>query len=811
MNTRRHILGSTQGFTLVETVAAVALITVVAYMGSRTLLDSNHTILGLRRQKQAATLGEMVLQQYKAYASQSFQILDTVYSVTNQTPQQFFNKADNFGYDGFLITTRANYAQNRSTCAVSVALSWQEGGQAKSATYTKTFSQSNHSAGGGAVQVYLKMSCGTYTLPQDIINNCPGLPGLGLSAPPGTPGNPTVFGTTDSNGQALLKNVLLGNSVALQITAPITGPSYYAMNGGNYVSTLTKQIQVVQANLNLIVVTDFKPTGQIKGRVVNDDTINANPPINNLQVTLAGNAVMMNTMGTFVPCATSTSTCVALTSTTGYYEFDNVIPTADFNLIGTGRAGSNPDFEPTNPNFVQGYTNPNPEYVASSAWNGAPLSGPSGLTPIVSPLDLHVQAMGGATLTAIDALTNQPLPYVQFYVQYPPTPFPAYPAQWLPNITGPNGVISLYNVFANNNNVGLSGLVVEGRRAPQPGDHGLYGSTQYFSCSSNCLGGMVPYQFLLNHQYQLNGQFQDDSSPSLFATGQANIYGRGDPMIAPDGTFSVNQYSFPGGVNDPTQPFSDNIAVINPFWTQQTYSLRIHDQDGSDGWPAVHAANTFWAPINTPNQNMVYTSDANGDYTYSGSFQYWNSYPFNAQCENTTFTCSMCPFSNPASPCPVVTPIHINSQTITYNMGDTTGMHGWVHYGQQLNPQQAIPGTPPTFNVPNRLKDVMVQGTITGIGNQPLTGIQVLDVNNAVVAVTDSNGAYSGWAAVTGGDATQSGHVQIMIPAGQVVGGTSYSAGGSGPIQLTNPVDPLAPTTSNLQLQPQALSGGGGV
>jgi len=783
------------GFTLIEVLLAIVVIVGTAIVGSRTLLDSTKLMNRLHRQKQASNLSGMIFQQYQAYAAQNFQIL-SIYNSTSQSPKQFFNKADNFGFDGLSITTVATYAENRSTCTVTATVNWTEGGNLKSASYKKTLSPTNQMGVGGALQVWVMLPCSGYTADQDIIAHCTPLSGFSLSATAATPGGSPILGITGPDGSVLLKNVQLGGSVPLTVTAPNTNYSYYTLDQtGSYVATISTFATVIQANLNTKVITRFLPLGQVVGRLINDDTLNANPPVSGLQVSLGGNAVMMSS-GSFTPCGTSG--CIAITDANGRYEFDNVVPKG-LTVTGIGRQGSDPMVQTSSTGFVQGYTNPVPVTMNSSDWTTAPLSGPIGISPALQIQDIHVKALGTVILTAIDSLTNLPIPGATFYVGLPPTPFRGVLSYYLTWLTNAAGQVTLNNVFSNDSGALSNAIYIVGFRNPQSGDHGYYAS-QYGFCPGVCVGTSVTLPITFTHTYLLNGQYHDDNpNGALYAGGQASVSNYStyqSLMIAVDGTFSVDQFH---ASNDPTTPFNSVTYINGP--QSGNYILTVHNRDNSTGNPAPYAINVFNAA-----SNQMFMSDANGDYTYTGGFGYYNSIPATFQCENVNFTCSMCPYANPALPCPVVTAVHFDSTNNQLGINDTTLKNGWVHGNQMFAAQQNVPMD---VTVPNWLKSISVKGTIT-TGGAPLAGISVTDATGAVIGITDANGFYSGWANVTGGT-TPNKQCDIVVLAGQVINGITYQPTRSPIISLASPIDPTTPITQDLYLLPLGAGGGGGV
>ena len=126
------------GFTIVEAIVAVFLLALVGMAISRTLLTTTRVLGQSRAQQKASALGEMVLEQYSALASQDAATL-AAFNQTDTSPHEFFKTPDDLGYKGMRITTRAQSAANETGSEVTVKIAWGIEPSGGSLTLTKFF------------------------------------------------------------------------------------------------------------------------------------------------------------------------------------------------------------------------------------------------------------------------------------------------------------------------------------------------------------------------------------------------------------------------------------------------------------------------------------------------------------------------------------------------------------------------------------------------------------------------------------------------------------------------------------------------
>jgi Tfp pilus assembly protein PilV len=135
------------GFTAIETVISILILSIVGLMIGQTLLQTSHSAVRSSESKRAAALSEMVLEQYTAYAAQDYSNLAS-YDRRHISPKDFFSTKDNLGYDNLRITTQTLPKENGGSL-VTVMISWG-GAPTDTLSFTKTYASrvSSHSTNG---------------------------------------------------------------------------------------------------------------------------------------------------------------------------------------------------------------------------------------------------------------------------------------------------------------------------------------------------------------------------------------------------------------------------------------------------------------------------------------------------------------------------------------------------------------------------------------------------------------------------------------------------------------------------------------
>jgi prepilin-type N-terminal cleavage/methylation domain-containing protein len=370
-----------RGFTIIETMMAVMILSLACVTGSQLLLRTTQRVTQANMTKKAATLGEMVLEKYNSVATQNYTLLGNT-NVTKESAKDFFQTADNMGYDGLTITTLASYSTNKSSCTLTTKVEWTAGGQQKSLVFTKLFSETMPVAGGGALQIWAKIPCGSYTSTNDIIAYCPGLQGLSISGPASNPGG-VIQGVTDSQGGVVLQGLMLGDSIPITVgsvaptdyTVPLGAgfrQGYYAVNNGQYVYSMVYNNPISATSLKMLPITNFRAAGIISGTLTNQTS---GGPVSGLQVSLQSGA--RAAFGNNYLQAGTNFQPTTITDAGGHYAFSNVVTDSVVGLSVDGLAGSDPWIALSSPSYVQGYAGAAPYSVATSQW-------PSSIPPIVT-------------------------------------------------------------------------------------------------------------------------------------------------------------------------------------------------------------------------------------------------------------------------------------------------------------------------------------------------------------------------------------------------------------------------------------------
>jgi hypothetical protein len=761
----------------------------------------------------ATTLGDMVIQQYDIYATQNYALLNA-YNVTLQSPKVFFNKPDNFGFDGLDITTIANFGQNQSSCTITATIGWQEGGNRKTAQFVKVYTQtSSQSSFGGLVQVSVVPSCGGYTAISDIQANCPGAPNMTVSAinASGAP----VTATTGTDGSAILSGVMISSAVTIQVTAPT--PSGVGVSSGSpnfvqgygvwnpvtssYNLTASTTIAVVSSVVNKAVVVQFQAAGQVTGVLTNASDAGV---VSGMKVRVGGGALVGGaTNGGFQSCNYLWDNgCTVLTSSSpvpGQFTFYNVLPGA-LSLYADGSPGSNPNVQQTDPAFTWAYTDPQALPFPANSWSNAAV-------PVLTAPGLSVQRLGwlvvqtspltaGATVWT-NNLTNQ---------------FSWYGGgQTFSEITDASGAVYLYNcVFSNSPTQPYN---FSGSRGPQPPtDNGWYGQVNNWTCGGSCLGVANTVNLILTQGYTLTGQFLDSYMPTVstrtanmtFTVVNQSYEGTTSVLTTAGGVFTLYGLTPATFTNlPPGTPFTITGSLTsNTIPINVTLSGTVTDTNGVPaGSPAPHAA--FQVRSLNAGNNYTFTTvtaDANGNISWNGYVPYSTNVTFSVVCPGSSLNCTMSPGPG--------TPIDTALESVTWQNAST---YGW---NVSSGTAQVADGQTTTLSLTATLLSFPVQGTVTQAGTgQPIADLQVYDGNNSASwahTPTISNGTYSGYFIVAGRQGGSAGSVSVYIPS-QLDYQTTYQAASPQTLTVPNPPDPQAPITGiNFSMQVGSGSGSQG-
>jgi type II secretory pathway pseudopilin PulG len=458
---------SSRGFSLVESIVAVLLFVLIALLAARIVMNNTRAIVSTNQNRKAAQLARMVTEQFNNIAATDFYSMATQYHGQSFSPGSFFNTAnDDLGFSGFTILPMVS-PQNNGVANLTVKINWTQERGLKTATFTKSlYATTSKNIPSGVVDVWVIGNCASALTDPSL---CPGLSGFQVTAPNADPNYVNQFNKNESwattiNGHAILRNVKLssdnGNSpIPIQATksgssfntpAGSCGTGYYDTatgNVGKVIATVNKTVTL--AGPNIAIFKTFLPLGIVTGTLSNDDPSGTK---SNLGVLLKGKAIngavlQSNSKGWLVN-----------TDANGTYTFCNVLPSA-LTITAQGRPGSDPKILTTDPNFLQGYTNPNSYSVTLPAASKANDSAPTLNQPLI------VYPIGAVLVKTVQqANTGLTVPNVTVQIQVPPNAamptlqYSSYKAK-----TDVNGIVHLFNLVTSAAPVNVK---IDAARAP---------------------------------------------------------------------------------------------------------------------------------------------------------------------------------------------------------------------------------------------------------------------------------------------------------------------------------------------------------
>lgn len=332
-----------KGFVTLEVILGIVLLTIVAIAAGITVVKTNQAIAHNRTAKKAAMMGQMVLEQYKAYSASNFNVLDT-YNQADQPIEAFLDPSSSNGFQNpgrFRITTTASYNDNRSSCTVVSSITWQDGGGAHAMVFREVYVEKSPLNLGQKATVYVKLPCGSFTDDQDIINNCPGIPNVKIYAPSEANEMINAYGITDGNGEASLSHIKISSNTQTFVPFKAVAPAgsnfwirrnlstfatgYYKVN--TYVMEDSSSTYTGGTTVKLLF-KNFRMLGSVSG--------NISPPTYGAWIRLSSDARVVDN-GSLSACLSLTTDSVmennetlcrvqALDNGGGTYEFNNVWP-----------------------------------------------------------------------------------------------------------------------------------------------------------------------------------------------------------------------------------------------------------------------------------------------------------------------------------------------------------------------------------------------------------------------------------------------------------------------------------------------------
>jgi len=765
-----------KGFTAIETVVVVMLFSWVVLLISRMLLTSARATAHTQLADKATLLSDLILEQYQAYAQVNFANLQ-VYNVTQATPAQFFNAADNMGYDGILITSTATYSVNRSTCEVDVTLSWMEAGQAKSSFFKRTYMDNPVAGSQAAVQVFaMKQYRGSAPAP------LPNATALALSIGGGF----TSQGNTNSIGEALLLNVESSTATRIEVLAPAFSSfamtnttlgfatAYYVRDtAGDYVTSITTTVAISQNGLTLLYTT-FQTAGEVQGTITNTDP---SGPLDGLEAVLTQGYVAADSTS-FRSCDIY-SRCNVFTDANGRYVFSNVIPGETIHVQPRGKSGSAATVQP-GPGFEWGY-------VSQATLSLGPNSWSANAPPVMTFNSTSVSKMGGFTVS-VSSPDGTPAAGAIVSSWFPTTVFHNYFSTSA--VTGSAGTIGFYNVIDHGNgpqSITFTATSADGQLAGQA----------TWNCPGSCMA-QNNISIQLQGAYQIVGMLLDPTAgPTTLTNVQVSV------PIFPSNTGATTQ-----GTTDATHFFTlngfypanytSNPQAPNGFpvtFTFQKSSLTMSTNISGTVTDAVRgeAAPSAGIYMSGAAGNVNLYADASGNFSTGNISPGWQqTKTININCSASMHVCT-----------PVTNPIQVQTGQGAIYFSGIFHCNGWHVNAQSVSFTSGVPVT--GVNLTAILSEFAVRATVTDQQlSVPVSGIFIQDDSDSSNQVLTSTGAPAGvatiWCSVQGRSAASPGSVEVYIPSGQSSGGEQYQAAYGGLLNLPAPSDISQPILETIAL-----------
>jgi prepilin-type N-terminal cleavage/methylation domain-containing protein len=428
-----------RGFSLLETLVAVVLISVVGVIVGQLLQRNTMNMVWNRQTRRAAALADMVIEKYDFLATTSFSTLDQ-FNQNATAPSAFFSSGPNSqDYADMRITTVASLPNADGSRKLDVAIQWGTGGPQQTFRISKYLAAGTGDPGGAPVYVTVLDESGH------------GVPGFEVRAahhynPAYTNniGTNEVIGYTDASGAVTLNNVAVAAALQpMEISArrpgsdsnvPKSDPEfvqgYYVPPTGTWnVKTLT----VKQTNANAVTYdmrhNDFVRMGSISGTLVNNYGSAAYMNLQLIANGVWGDEQLVESQGWYD----------VETAPDGHYEYNN-LAAGSAAITVRGHGGSDPTIPP-GPNFDQGYVGIGGNGSAAYIYQMTLASPP----PDIANYNLQVRPLGSLNLTAQDP-NGVLLPGATVSFVWPELGWGDRGNLWTGS-TDTNGGIRLYNLF----------------------------------------------------------------------------------------------------------------------------------------------------------------------------------------------------------------------------------------------------------------------------------------------------------------------------------------------------------------------------
>lgn len=739
------------GFTAIETILTIVILSFVGIMASRVVMNSNVTMLQSMRSSRSNALADAVLERYNSYALTSFHALHT-FNQNDVEPKTFFGTADNMGYDNMKLTTAAQFNANRTACQVKVVVTWNEGNRARAQTFAKNYNETPSYKGGGVVEATVK--------------TCPTCPGAGfIVSAPAAAGALNVVGVTDANGHVFLKGVRTGDTIAVTATSPGSAYNEVSFVQGYYVPAtlpdgtpsgskdIQKTIDVTEAGPNVIAFDEFRPLSHVMAQIVNADAGGENPMVYTDFVARLS-MVALRPDGSFSPC--DMNSCSVSPDGAGRIVLRNVVPGPV--RLTAEKAGSQPGETP----LRWGYT---------TQGDSVNLNLPAGAlgVPTEQAVDLPVRRLGWLTVEARDSGSGAVVPNTKV------TAF--VNDKTYEGTTDTSGRATFHNVFKTD----AGSWRVNAIRFPSSSVSGLYYFQPVSLAGTGLLGTEKFISVSMTSGLKLRGRIVEGGTP--LTNGTITFYIPGGELPAgldADGRFELS--GFPPGQFGPDSNGNPRWIMAKVHKTLSapitgTVKGRVSEwfKEGQWGLPAPHVPLTIWSWAPCELISSRYHLPVPYD-SYAGSNEY-GDYEFTVQTStgshyrndlwaNCDYTMGECQLLDNGGATDVSFAPSVRGDCW---FGGATGETGWLAHG--TNTVGLIKDSVTTYNMQAELWTFPVSGFTRNVALEPIEGITVgSDASSA-----DGSYLASVRRLDNSRDANSPGTGKLSV-AEQTVGGVAYAA-----------------------------------
>ena len=788
---------SNRGFSLIESVIAVLLMTGVSLIVVELLHKNTVNLVSTRQSRKAAALADMVLEKYDYLATVQFNVLDQL-NQTNATAASFFATGqDNQGYDGLFITTVADPPGSDGSRCLTVTISWTAQAPNQRLTMTKYLQPGTGLQGGAPVHVVVVDPSGA------------GVPGFEVRAAHhyipsylNSIGTNEVIGFTDLNGMVTLNNVAtdpalqpmsvyarkVGSDAAVAKADPAFVQGYYVPPNNTW---NTKTLSVIQTSANNITFDmrnqDFIALAGIRGTLTN-----VAGPNTDMDITMIANAASGSDGQIDIQNAWDTGTDAA-----GRYEFNNVAP-GPLELDVDGHLGSDPTVAP-GAGFDQGYSgfggNGGDPRIYQTAMAAPPLD--------IIDYALKARPLGSLNLTTADFAGNL-IPGATVSFTWPDIGRDGGAYAWS-GPTDSTGRLRLYNLFAGDNEMTAFSATV----APNGcANIGGYVHNVNVGCSASADN---PVALSLNVASFIQGTLTDNATPgNALANMLVSVPGLdGNPLYAlsaADGSYTLCGIS-PDKTYIPNWPkVTFTFADQSSRRVQGTFSGTAVDNNfTSQGLPGVQIIPATTLPTAYVH-NVACAADPNPTNALSDAI-------VTDGAGNYGPVCAYIPFQTTVAKTVIGGPPAWSAGTIalsTSTMKEGLAVRSDFYNAKNTNVTVTNGSTTTSFTLKATLIGQMVSGTVhdastgsalTGLAFDPCSGCSSPATTSCPVT-TDSAGQYGPvQACISGRSSSNPGTLSVAIPDGlQATNTGKIYAGYMQSVSIPSPASPAVPLSVNFSL-----------